>query len=178
MEFIILGLLMFKNLTIYEINRHFKENMSLIYSASYGSIQNAILKLSKREEISFNEIVESGRNKKIYSINPSGIKAFYTWMMDDVKTNKLEVQMLSKIYFLGLIKTKEDKLSIVGNILNEAKSQLDEIEALDEELSNLTLDEETMSIAKYQFKTLDYGLMSHRHGYKWLQELYTEIENS
>ena len=71
MEFIILGILLFKDMTIYEINTSFKKGLFLIYSASYGSLQNAVKKLLKKEFITFRETVENGRNKKIYSIAPS-----------------------------------------------------------------------------------------------------------
>lgn len=175
MEFIVLGLLMFKDLTIYEINRTFKDNLSIIYSASYGSIQNAILKLMKRNEIGYSEVVEGGRRKKIYRIHPSGVEVFYHWMKDDVKTNKFEVQMLSKIYFLGFVESKQDKLLIVKNLLNQAELQLEELKAMDQDAFGLV---KGSSTGTYPFKTLDYALMSRRHGYEWLQELYREIEAS
>ena len=77
MEYIILGLLLFKEMTIYEMNSSFKKGLSLIYSASYGSLQNATKKLIKTEWIHFTQTIENGRNKKIYSISDQGKAAFY-----------------------------------------------------------------------------------------------------
>ena len=41
MENVILGLLIIQSLTLYELNRAFKQGISMFYSASYGSLQVA-----------------------------------------------------------------------------------------------------------------------------------------
>jgi len=81
MDFIVLGILLYKPLTIYEINSFFENGLFLIYAASYGSLQNAIKKLLKNDWIEFEEVVENGRNKKIYSLKKKGTQAFFTWML-------------------------------------------------------------------------------------------------
>lgn len=175
MEFIVLGLLMFKDMTIYEINKNFKENLSLIYSASYGSIQNAILKLTKDEAITFYEKLDCGRNKKIYKITSSGTEDFYSWMKEESKTNKLEVLMLSKIYFLGLMSSKEDQLVILKGLLNKTKEEWEEQDA---HVEKMRLNKFDIQVTAFQLKTLDYGLMSYKVAYEWLQELYETVKNS
>ncbi|WP_430884251.1 helix-turn-helix transcriptional regulator [Fusibacter sp. JL216-2] len=175
MEHIILGLLIYKSLTIYEINSAFKESLSLIYSASYGSIQNAIKKLLKNDMITFVEEVDKGRKKKIYSIEPAGKDAFFQWMQDEISESKLETNMLIKIYFLGFIDSKQARLSIVKDILGKVSEAAQEISSLKESLDE-SLSEEDKIFAKYPLKTLDYGVMSHEAAKNWVNEIYETIK--
>jgi len=175
-EYIILGLLIYKPMTIYEISSCFKEGLSLIYSASYGSIQNGIKKLLKNDCITFSETVENGRNKKIYTLNETGKAKFFKWMLDEVQTNKLESNFLVKIYFLGLIENKDEKLQIIEDILNKAQDATEEIQNLETALHN-ELDPISKEHAQYQLKTLSYGVMSHRASLNWIKDLYEDIKN-
>ncbi len=171
MEFIILGILLFKDMTIYEINTSFKKGLFLIYSASYGSLQNAVKKLLKKEFITFRETVENGRNKKIYSIGPSGEQYFYDWMYDEVDVKKLETNILSKIYFLGFIKEKNDRLKIIDDMIQKTEKVRDELAGYSQMLNTLELNAYEKESAFYQFKTLDYGVMSHDAALEWLKKL-------
>ncbi len=42
MENVVLGLLIIQSLTLYDLNRAFKQGISLFYSASFGSLQIAV----------------------------------------------------------------------------------------------------------------------------------------
>jgi len=175
MEFIILGLLIYKNMTIYEINSAFKDSLSLIYSASYGSIQNAIKKLLKNEMITFTESVENGRNKKTYSLCPSGKEAFINWMQEEIKENKLETNMLIKVYFLGFIESDEDKLSILEDILEKTSAATKKIKTLECSINDSLSDSEK-EFAKYSLMTLDYGVIAHEAGLNWVHKVYNEVK--
>ncbi len=175
MENIILGLLMLKEMTIYEMNASFQQGLSLIYSASYGSLQNATKKLLNTNLIDFTANVENGRNKKIYKITEKGISAFFSWMYGEISANKLEVSMLSKIFFLGLIDSHEGKQEIIQGIMDVTTSETQKLEAVREGLSGLELSDEQNDIAKYQFKTLDYGIMSHHAGLEWLKKSFGDL---
>ena len=175
MDYLVLGLLLFKEMTIYELNNSFKKGLSLIYSASYGSLQNAVKKLLKNEWITYEEMVDCGRNKKIYHINQSGSEAFYQWMYGDISDKKLEVTILSKIYFMGLLKNKEERLELLVKMIEQVKETMDKLDAYENDLKSLDLPEAYKLIAKYQFKTLNYGINSHDAALIWLKELYDEV---
>lgn len=64
MDKIILGFLMLRSATIYELRQFIKNTLSTVSSDSTGSIQAGIHKLLKNNYITFKESVESGRNKK------------------------------------------------------------------------------------------------------------------
>ncbi len=175
MEFIVLGLLMTQDMTIYQLNQAFSSGLSLIYSASYGSIQNAIKKLLMGEEIGFIETVENGRNKKIYHLTEKGKNSFFHWMHAELPMNKLEVIVLSKVFFLGLIVSTEEKKQILEKILIAIKSVESELTDLAKTLAQLELPEDAMKIYRFQFKTLDYGILTHGVAREWVQRIIDDL---
>ena len=174
MEWVVLGLLILKSMTIYELNSAFSKGLSLIYSASYGNLQYAVKKILKEDLISFVETVENGRNKKIYSINQSGKKAFFQWMHAEIDINKLETILLTKIFFLGLIEKTADRISIIEEMLKKTEAVERNLMEMDNAYSKLTFAEEEKDIAFYQLKTLDYGITAHTSVKNWLKELLAQ----
>ena len=175
MEYIVLGLLMVEDLTVYQLNQAFNSGLSLIYSASYGSLLSALKKLIKLGHIEFMETVENGRNKKIYHITDSGRRYFYEWMHADIPENKLETIALSKVFFLGLVPEDNDKKDILQYIVSAITEMENQLISLSDSLSELEFEEEAMKIYGYQFKTLEYGIRTHRIAREWAQELLNEL---
>lgn len=177
MENIVLGLLILKSMTIYELNQAFSAGLSMIYAASYGNLQYAVKKLLANDMITFQEKVENGRNKKIYHIKSNGIEEFFKWMMDTINPKHIETIMLSKIYFLGLVENAEDKKQIIDNILDAAHEYSKELYEVKTYTDNIMqqIPKEHMDIAKYQIKTLDYGIMNYEVTVKWLKELSKQL---
>lgn len=175
MDIVILGLLMVRDLTVYQLNQAFKSGIALIYSASYGSILSAIKKLLLSNEITFIELVENGRNKKIYHITEAGRAHFYKWMHADIDENKLEEMALCKVFFLGLIEPTDEKKAILENIIESIIRMEESLNQLFQHLSHLQLTVDEMKLFGYQFKTLDYGIRSHRVAREWAQQLLDEL---
>lgn len=175
MEYLILGLLMSRPMTIYKLNQSLKQGLSLIYAASYGSLQNGVKKLLKSNFITYTEVVEKGRNKKIYSISESGIEAFYEWMSQDISDKKMEVGILSRVYFLGLIEDKGTRLDIVKRMITVVERHYNHLEAYEESLSNIEVPKAYRRIGDFQLRTLNYGVGSHYYALGWLKELLNDI---
>jgi DNA-binding PadR family transcriptional regulator len=175
MEIVVLGLLMIQDLTVYQLNQAFKSGIALIYSASYGSLINAIKKLLASNEITFIEMVENGRNKKIYHITEEGRAHFTQWMHADIDENKTETMALCKVFFLGLVDENNEKRKILENIVAAIVTIEEKLGQLSQSLSQLQLTDEEMKIYGYQFKTLDYGIRSHRVAREWAQEMLGEL---
>ncbi len=76
MDILILGMLMLKKLTIYEMRKHIEMNFTSMSSSSMGSIQAAIKKLLHHGMVRFDEYVENGVNKKMYEITDAGREYF------------------------------------------------------------------------------------------------------
>ncbi len=176
MDIVILGLLMIQDLTIYQLNQAFNSGIALIYSASYGSLLSAIKKLLTANEITFIELVENGRNKKIYHITEGGRSHFNKWMRDEISDHKLETMALCKVFFLGLIESADEKRKILNNIISEIAKMEETLGSLSQSLSQLQLSDQEQKIYNYQFKTLDYGLRSHQVAREWAQQILDELK--
>ncbi len=176
MEYVILGLLMLKPMTLYELNAAFRGGISLFYSASYGSLQNAVKKLLKSEWVEIEEGVENGRNKKIYSISEAGRAAFYAWMHSESYGSKLEVTALAKLYFLGLMASIVERKQILENIIRAIESEEQSLSDLCRHISQIKMDESQQAIFKYQLKTLEYGMMTHAQAKQWFTARLDELQ--
>jgi DNA-binding PadR family transcriptional regulator len=175
MEHVVLGLLMIQSLTLYDLYRAFTQGISMFYSASYGSLQVAVRNLLKKGLVVYEEKVDKGRNKKVYSITDQGRSAFYAWMLSEIQPNKLEVIALSRVYFLGLLPSLEQRRQVVLEILKGidlAQRQLGEVSS---EYSRLEVPDLYKEILKYQLATLDYGVQAHVFARGWFQALLQEL---
>jgi DNA-binding PadR family transcriptional regulator len=176
MENVILGLLVIQSLTLYEINQMFKQGISMFYSASYGSLQTGLKNLLSRGLIVFEERVEGGRNKKVYSITPAGKETFFNWMIAETPLSKLEVTGLSKVYFLGLIPDVETRKAIVSEILQKIQMMECALADLDEEIKAYPIPTEWEDVVHYSRKTLGYGRGAHAFAHTWFEELLEELK--
>lgn len=178
MEHVILGLLIIQNLTIYGLNQTFKQGISMFYSASYGSLQTSVKNLLARGMIVYQQQVENGRTKKVYSITEQGRQEFFQWMVAEIPENKLEVTALSKVFFLGLIEDVETRQEILREILRKIDLVQGQLSQMDQQLNQYEVPNAYRDIFKFQMKTLNYGIQAHAFGRKWFQALLDELENS
>ena len=77
MDNVILGFLLLHSRTIYQLRERISQGLNLMYSSSMGSIQAAVKKLLNYQYISYEETVEKGKYKKVYSITDSGKLYFF-----------------------------------------------------------------------------------------------------
>jgi DNA-binding PadR family transcriptional regulator len=175
MENVVLGLLIIQSLTLYEMNQAFKQGISMFYSASYGSLQTALKNLLARGFVIYQERVDNGRNKKVYSITPAGRKAFFLWMKAETPINKLEVTGLSKVFFLGLIHDRYERIAIIEEILQKIRLMEAELAHLDEEIKAYAIPESQHEIVGFSRKTLDYGRGAHAFAREWFEDLLKEL---
>lgn len=187
MDIIILGLLMLHNCTMYEMRKLIETNFSNISSNSIGSMQAALKKLADREMICFTEYVENSVNKKVYSITQDGREYF----MDSISTPMLHKEKnmeLSKFFFMGF--ADADKWGgLIDAYIAELNKELDRLERLNAELpsrfeidrdyidsmrkkglADEITDELVVSIATFQYATLDLSIAQLKFQIKWFED--------
>lgn len=175
MEYVVLGLLNLGASTIYELNKAFKQGISLFYSASYGSLQATLKKLMEANYIEMTMCVENGRQKKHYHITENGREHFLNWMVEDIAPgNKLEVTVLSKLFFLGLIESGEEREALIDKMIVAIDVACVELEQADEELQTLPKAVLESPVFHFQYKTLLYGRNAHSKALIWFKELLDE----
>ncbi len=175
MEFVILGYLIMKSLSQYELKKILEKKVSPFYSASLGSIQSALKKLLKKGLITVEKKTANGRQKNTYSINEAGKTEFFNWMVRPINSKKLDAESSTKLFFLGLVNSKQ-QIMVVGNIIKCIQAQLSDYKKIDTKLYNRHIDDKVKEVAKFQFKSLDLGIYGYECSLKWYEELLKELE--
>lgn len=123
MDKIILGILMLKRLTAYEIRNIIRQNYSSMCSDSLGSIQAALKKLLEAGFVTCSEFVENGVNKKRYSITDLGRADFMGWLKTPMDMSKTKNMDLGKLLLMGLVPAKE-RVMLLDEILQKLDTEL------------------------------------------------------
>ena len=197
MDKIILGLLMLRRFTVYEIRNIIKLNFKSMCSDSLGSIQAAVKKLLEAQMLTCNEYVEKGVNKKQYSITARGRRAFMDWIKTPADLTNAKNMELGKLLFMGLLPAKtrrplvdemvvllEKELAFLLTIQSSANEPAGKKQAVDywknnpeyfAGIKNATLNsdmsENVNAIVYFELITLQYGIDYLKFNIKWLRAL-------
>ena len=201
MDKIILGLLILKRLTVYEIRTIIKKNFQPMCSDSLGSIQAAVKKLLAAQMLTCSEYVEKGINKKRYSITNMGRKALLDWLQIPADLADSKNMELGKLLFMGLVPAgkrsalmdemiarletelafllgvratvdaKEAATTEIGEVLGYWKNDKEYYEGIQNATQNPDMTENLNDIEYFQIATLQYGIDSLKFHIKWLKTL-------
>lgn len=174
MDNIILGLLLLRSRTIYQLRKRINEGLNLMYSCSTGSIQAAIKKLLQSGYIAVDEVMESGKLKKMYSITDSGKANFITWVNNPIDNGTTKNPELSKIYFMGFSE-KETREQIIEKHIEDLKKQRSLLEKICNEGKNQAVVMQENDIFFYQLQTAQYGYDFMEFNISWYSCLLNKI---
>lgn len=176
MDKIILGLLILKSRTIYEIRAKFADNLNLMYSSSTGSIQAALKKLLSQGYIECTETKENGRRKKIYMITDSGRAVFSEWVNSSFDGAQNKSPELAKLYFMGL-SDKKERPKRVRELIERLEEANCALTLLYNEGLSLAPSEEYRDLFNYQFMTVKFGKDYTAFQLEWFRKLLSEMES-
>lgn len=174
MDKIILGLLLLKSRTIYEIRSRFAENLDLMYSSSMGSIQAALKKLLSLQYINYREYQDKGKHKKLYEITDAGRAAFYQWVNAPLQVGQNKNPELARLYFMGL-SDKENRCARMEEYIRNLKEVHASLKLIYDEGETLTPPEEYAELFRFQFYTAKYGLDATAFEIEWFTKLMDEL---
>ncbi|MDO5062084.1 MAG: PadR family transcriptional regulator [Peptostreptococcaceae bacterium] len=201
MDKIILGILMLRRMTTYEIRNVIKNNFKSMCSDSLGSIQVALKKLVEREMVTFEELVEKGVNKKRYAITDLGQEILIEWIKIPIDTSKTKNVDFGKLLFMGYL-SKKDQQKLIDRIIRSLEEEYMELtnlkESIDAEAERATLEkylltdtqyrerfsklvhnkdlsENIKEISKFTLAILDYGIDVAAFNIDWFRKLREKI---
>lgn len=166
-DYIILGFLMDKEMSGYDIKQRITLSTSNFYDASFGSIYPALKRLEAKNWINSNEIIEAGRFKKKYRILEEGNRIFLTWLEEPLIIHPSRHEWLVKIFFYRYL-PKDTVLLLIrqfNNFIVERKKKIAEIEPLVRGKADF-----------FQMSTLHYGIDYYEFIINWLQRYLEAIE--
>lgn len=177
MDKIILGLLLMCNRTIYQLRDRINKGINLMYSSSMGSIQAAIKKLLNCGYISFEEMIDNGKYKKVYCITESGKQYFFEWINSPIEEQNPKNPELAKVYFMGF-SDKQNREANIQKYLLFLKEQYNVLEAICEEAKSIDVSEKHKDILNFQFASALYGKDLIKFNIDWFEKLLEKIRNS
>ncbi len=128
-ENIILSLLLFRAMTIYEMRTYIQQNLSTVCSDSLGSMQIAIKKLLEKGYISVTEFVDNNILKKQYSITAEGVKYYKNWVGTPMNIQKMKSMEEGKLFFLG-IAPGEKRVAFLESYISDLEGEYTKLLAI------------------------------------------------
>jgi DNA-binding PadR family transcriptional regulator len=177
MEHIILGLLVFRERTIYEIKKILEDTISLFYSASFGSINSAIKNMLAKEWISVREAVENGRFKKFYAITPAGRAAFDAWLDSPIPLERVKDPALTRLFFMGLMAPAQ-RIQAIEGYQGELQKSAATLAKLEAEVAQMDVPPEKADLYRFQRHTLQFGIAYIQFNLRWYGELLDELRST
>lgn len=170
MDKVILGFLMIRALTQYDILQALQKKVSPFYKASLGSIQHALKNLLEQGFITSELLENDPRKRSLYHVTPQGKAYFENWMLEAIDENKLEAHISIKLFFMGhLNQTK--KLAVIDGIILSLETLVASYHLEKSHFDTMTWAEPIKNIVQYQLKTLDLGYTHHIATLDWFKAL-------
>jgi DNA-binding PadR family transcriptional regulator len=99
-KYVLLGLLSHTPMTGYDIKKSVATRMSYFWDLSYGQIYPTLKQLEKNKLITQKiEINQKGPNRKVYTINETGLKELQAWLVKPAKKEVHKYEFLLKLIF-------------------------------------------------------------------------------
>ncbi len=200
MEKMILGILLLKRLTAYEMRGIISQNFKSMCSDSLGGIQAALKRLLRAGKVTCAEVVERGVNKKRYAITDAGRADFRAWVTTPAEIANPKNIEISKLLFMGLVPRAERRALVDEAIrllqqelsylmaIYDSIQQMDIQRALDEAIDHYARDAEYRSgiiavtenddlaqvlddYVLYEHAALQYGIDATKFQIDWLEKI-------
>ncbi|MDA7027348.1 PadR family transcriptional regulator [Bacillus sp. CLL-7-23] len=125
---VILGLLMEKEDSGYDINETLKTVFSHFYDGSYAMIYPTLRKLEKEGEIEKKVVIQEGKpNKNVYSITQKGIQEFDKFLQSPIKDDVLQSDFHVRMYF-GEYVTNEQVMDWIQKEIDAKMALINQLE--------------------------------------------------
>ena len=169
---ILLGMLMMKPETGYNIKKKMELSTKFFFNTSQGSINPAFKKLERNGFVTTEEEVSNGRLHKIYTITESGRDAFKEWLNSEVKVSKVKNDMLLRLFFFPYV-SNDERIQVLENYLSELKTHIETLQSLGD------IPQVRENCNEYEAATLEFGIDYYKFIRNWftnyLQKIITEI---
>lgn len=116
MHHIILGILMMRRMTAYELRTVIGNHFQSMCSDSLGSIQAALKKLLQSGYVTYDEVTENSRFKKRYTITKEGRQSLIQWIKVPIDMSKTKNMDLGKFLFMGLV-SKDEQTYLIDKLI-------------------------------------------------------------
>lgn len=147
---IILGFLMRKSMTGYDLKKAFSISFSFFSGLSYGSIYPALKKMETRGLITKHVEIQDGLpNRKVYTITETGRKAFLDSLRSPLAPEQPKSAFLMRLFFFAYLSPDERK-KIVAQHLESVQGMRGQLVAVQPEVA--------ARADRFQYLCFEFGL--------------------
>ncbi len=169
LQAVILGFLMQKSMTGYDLKKAFSMSFSFFSDLSYGSIYPALKKMEDLGQVSKKlEIQDGAPNRKIYTITEKGRKAFLESLRRPLTPERHKSAFLMKLFFFAHLAPEERKAIAAGH-LNSVEQISGQLESLRPEIE--------LRADPFQLLCFEFGLRMSGDLARNLSDVVNALEN-
>ena len=151
---IVLGFLMEKDMTGYEIKKTMENSTNFFFNTSYGNIYPTLKKLEDAGSLESREEVRNGKLNKLYSITEKGKKIFMEWLGSNSDIAMIRDEALCRVFFFAHLDDEKIK--------KELESYLDRLDVEIDKLKKLRKNHQC-ELTEWKLKALDFGIDYYVH---------------
>ena len=124
-----LGVLTLRDMTGYEIKKHFEQSFAHFFVAGYGSIYPALSDLTRAGLVSCQDVAQAKRpDKKVYSITETGRAQLAAALAETPPRHKVRSEFLVLLYFAHLL-SSERLAEVLDQRVRDIDSMIASIDA-------------------------------------------------
>lgn len=124
---VILGMLMKRSLSGYEIKQMYEDVFSYFYSSSYGTIYPMLHRMEKEELITKENVLQDGKpNKNVFTITENGKRLFNAYLHSPVESDTIKSDFLMRLYF-GQFVDNDVVIDWLKKAQEQTQKQLDQL---------------------------------------------------
>ncbi|MCL2398826.1 MAG: PadR family transcriptional regulator [Defluviitaleaceae bacterium] len=165
LDYIVMGMVLEKELTGYDIKKEVESSIGVFYKANYGRLYPALNKLTEKGYLTMSEQMQGKRLKKYYKTTELGKEVFLEWLSLPIDLNMSGEAQLAQIFFYGELpkEIRNKRLQEYEIFIEQGMIQLQNIAKMLPEI----MDEKEY----FGISTLYYGLQNAHNTLRWLKHI-------
>jgi len=164
---VILGIVMKKPMSGYDIKKCFETTFSFFFDASYGSVYPTLDKMEREGYLSKETVPQAGKpNKNVFSITDRGREAFRTYLNSAVEPDTVRSDICTKLYF-GEHTTQDQVLNWMRQSIDRLKESLASLRQTEAHFQDLFSDTQRICV--------QIGIQTSEAQLSVLQESYKQL---
>jgi DNA-binding PadR family transcriptional regulator len=173
---LILGLLIYKDLTIYDLKKAFDEGINQFFSTSFGALHPAVKKLCDRKLITSVSKIEKGRSKKIYSLTKAGRAHFLEWLSEEISIKRIQDKGLLRVFFFKEI-SRRKQIALLNQYVAALEARVVKLKAVKAMHAGTKIPKKYREAFNYRVTTIDFGLGYYAFAIAWYRQLLEKIQS-
>ena len=165
-EYVVMGMVLHKPLTGYDIKKEIETGIGNFYKSSYGNLYPALKKLTDKGFLTLTEQTHVDRLKKYYLATELGKTAFLEWLTSPLDPGYESISLLIRVFFFGEL-SEDIRTQELHKHELYIQQRLQQLQEMEKQFSKPNMD----SRYYYEMSTLYHGIMFIQGTMRWLKHI-------